>query len=65
MIANFLSALALVLVLEGLMPFGFPERWKRVMRKTAEQDEKILRIMGFFSMSVGAILLTVVHQFTE
>ena len=65
MIVNFLSALALVLVLEGLMPFGFPERWKKLLEKIIKQDEKVLRVSGFISMLVGVILLTVIHQFAE
>lgn len=63
MIINFFSALALVFVLEGLMPFSSPARLKRLLRKIIEQDEKIMRITGFFSMLVGVILLTIVHQF--
>lgn len=65
MIVNFLSAFALVLVLEGLMPFAAPERWKRLLRKIIEQDERSLRIAGFFSMIVGVILLTIIHQFVD
>jgi uncharacterized protein YjeT (DUF2065 family) len=65
MIINFLSAVALVLVIEGLMPFSAPKRAKRVLRKIIEQDEKVMRISGFFSMLAGVILLTVVHQFAE
>ncbi|QBR83284.1 DUF2065 domain-containing protein [Legionella israelensis] len=65
MIINFLSALALVLVLEGLMPFASPERWRSLLRKIIEQDEKTLRIAGFFSMLVGVVLLTIIHQFSD
>ncbi len=62
MIENFLSALALVFVFEGLMPFAFPERWKRMLRKIIGQDEKTLRIAGFFSMVFGVVLLTVIQN---
>ncbi|MDI9819254.1 MULTISPECIES: DUF2065 domain-containing protein [unclassified Legionella] len=65
MLVNFLSAVALVFVFEGLMPFASPSRWKKLLRKIIEQDEKVLRITGFFSMLVGVILLTVVHQFVD
>ena len=63
MIVSFLSALALVFVLEGIMPFSSPERWKRLLYKVVEKDDVVLRIIGFFSMLVGVALLTVVHQF--
>lgn len=65
MLVNFLSALSLVFVFEGLMPFAFPERWKRLLLKIIAQDDRILRISGFFSMMAGVILLTIVHQFAE
>ncbi|WP_035893311.1 DUF2065 domain-containing protein [Legionella oakridgensis] len=64
-LANFLSALALVFVFEGLMPFAFPEKWKKLLLRIAVQDEKVLRISGFFSMMVGVMLLAIVHQFVE
>lgn len=63
MIINFLSALALVLVLEGIMPFACPDCWKKFLFKIMEQNEKVLRISGFISMLAGVILLTVIHQF--
>lgn len=65
MIINFFSALALLFVFEVLMPFSSPAGLKRFLRKIIEQDEKIMRITGFFSMLVGVILLTIVHQFAE
>ncbi|ASQ46939.1 DUF2065 domain-containing protein [Legionella clemsonensis] len=65
MIINFLSAFALVLVFEGLMPFTSPVKWKELLRKIIGQDEKVLRITGLFSMLVGVILLSIVHQFAE
>lgn len=65
MLVNFLSAVALVFVFEGLMPFASPERLKRFLRKVIVQDEKKMRIIGFGSMLVGVILLTIVHQFAE
>lgn len=65
MLINFLSALALVLVLEGLMPFASPERWRGLLRKIIAQDEKTLRVAGFFSMLVGVALLTIIHQFSD
>lgn len=65
MFIDFLSAVALVFVLEGIMPFALPEHWKKLLRKNIAQDERVLRISGFFSMFVGVILLTIVHQFVE
>ncbi|WP_231852219.1 DUF2065 family protein [Legionella micdadei] len=47
------------------MPFSSPKRVKRLLRKIIEQDERVMRISGFFSMLAGVVLLAVVHQFAE
>lgn len=65
MLVNFLSALALVFVFEGMMPFAFPEKWKKFLLGISLQNEKVLRIAGLCSMLAGVILLTIVHQFAE
>ncbi|HBQ44430.1 MAG TPA: DUF2065 domain-containing protein [Thiomicrospira sp.] len=52
-----ISAIALVFVFEGLLPFIFPKFWKKIMKQAAEQDEKNLRIMGLVSISIGLIIL--------
>lgn len=65
MFVSLLSALSLVFVIEGLIPFAWPKRWKKFLKKIVAQDEKMLRISGFLSMMIGLILLTVVHQFID
>ena len=65
MLINFLSAFALVLVLEGILPFAFPEKWKQLMLKLAFQNERVLRLYGLFSMLAGVLLLSIIHQFAE
>lgn len=62
---DLLSALALVLVLEGIMPFASPETWKRLLRSVTKKDNQTLRIIGFISMMLGLIVLTLVHQIFE
>ncbi len=52
-----MSAIALVFVLEGLLPFVFPNFWKKMMAQAVEQDEKSLRMMGLASISIGLIVL--------
>ncbi len=65
MLVNFLSALALVFIFEGIMPFLSPEKWKIFIARILTQDDKVLRLMGFISMIVGTILLTIIHQFSD
>lgn len=50
-------AFSLMLVLEGIIPFLCPDRWKNLVQTLAEVDSKTMRIMGFFSMLIGTALL--------
>jgi len=55
------AAVALVLVVEGLLPFLRPERWRRVINTIAKQSDQSLRVMGLVSMLLGVILLYAVR----
>lgn len=50
-------ALALVLVIEGILPFLKPEGWRSMMSTIARQSDKALRIFGLISMVMGVLLL--------
>ena len=52
-----LSALALVLVIEGMMPFINPSSWRQTMLQAIQLKDKTLRSIGFVSMLVGVVLL--------
>lgn len=52
-----LRALCLLLVLEGILPFLYPARWRRMIATIATIDDKTLRIIGLISMAVGVALL--------
>ncbi len=55
------AALALVLVLEGLMPFANPRRYRETMATVAQFNERSLRFIGLVSMLAGLGLLYVVR----
>lgn len=55
-----ISAIALVFIFEGLLPFVFPAFWRRMMSEAIKLDEKQLRLMGLFSIAVGMLVLFVV-----
>ena len=55
------AALCLVLVIEGLLPFAAPTRWKAFVLRAATIDDASLRITGLLSMLTGAGLLFVVR----
>jgi uncharacterized protein YjeT (DUF2065 family) len=48
--------LGLVLVVEGLPYFAFPDKMKRWMKKIQEMPDPHLRAMGFVAMSAGMVL---------
>jgi len=56
------AALALVLVIEGVLPFISPNGMRNAWRQMAEMDDKSLRIAGLVSMIVGLIILAMVRS---
>ena len=54
-------AFALILVIEGIMPFLNPTTWRQTLRKVSEMDDKTLRLIGLSNMIFGVILLYLVH----
>ncbi|WP_034474894.1 DUF2065 domain-containing protein [Aestuariibacter salexigens] len=50
-------ALALVLVLEGLGPMLFPNKWQRFMSEMANQPVQQLRTLGGAMVTIGAVVL--------
>ena len=56
------AALCLMLVLEGMIPFLYPGKWRQLVQKLAEVDNQTMRMAGFFSMVVGATLLYVLKH---
>ncbi len=57
----FLAACALVLVLEGLMPFLAPRIWRDAFRRLIELSDGQLRFVGLISIGIGVVLLTVFY----
>jgi len=55
------TALALVLVIEGIMPFLNPARMRRMLVMVAQLDDTTLRTIGLTSMIIGVVLLYLVH----
>ncbi len=55
------SALALVLVIEGLMPFISPGGWRRTFEKVLKLHDGQIRFYGMASIVVGLILLWLVQ----
>ena len=56
-----LSALALVFILEGIIPFLSPRSLKEILVTILGMDERALRVAGLLSMITGLTLLYVVR----
>ena len=54
-------ALSLMLVIEGIIPFLYPGRWRQLVATMADIDNASLRLMGLGSMIAGLILLYLVN----
>ncbi|WP_371375924.1 DUF2065 domain-containing protein [Thalassotalea aquiviva] len=52
-----ISALALMLIFEGIGPFFFPNRWRKFMLKIAQEQSTTIRQMGALLLGLGIILL--------
>jgi hypothetical protein len=53
-------AIALMLILEGLLPFAAPARWREIFRRVAQLSDGQIRFFGLASIVTGVVLLLVV-----
>jgi uncharacterized protein YjeT (DUF2065 family) len=54
-------AVALMLVIEGIVPFMSPDTVRRMIVTMAQMDDRSMRIAGLLSMLAGVGLLYLVH----
>ncbi|HEC18576.1 MAG TPA: DUF2065 domain-containing protein [Gammaproteobacteria bacterium] len=59
---DLLSALALVLVIEGVFPFLSPTGFRQKIRLISEMDDGQVRVAGLVSMAIGLLLLYLIRQ---
>ena len=50
----------LMLVLEGILPFASPARWRSVFEQAARLSDGQLRFIGIISMTIGCVVLLAV-----
>ncbi len=58
---DLLTALALLLVIEGIFPFLNPKAMRRLLQSMQEMDDGALRFAGLLSMLIGIALLYLVR----
>jgi len=54
-------ALSLVFILEGVLPFLSPNRWRQMMTLVVQMEDRIIRNFGLGSMIFGLFLLYIVN----
>jgi uncharacterized protein len=56
------AALALVLVIEGILPLLSPSGYRSALKTMLQQDDQMLRKIAIGSIVVGLVLLTIVRS---
>ena len=56
------AALAIVCIIEGVMPFINPAGMKRLLARIASMEDRDMRIAGLISMAVGLTILFLVRS---
>jgi hypothetical protein len=54
-------AIALVFIIEGVLPFISPNRWRTMLTMVEQMDDRVIRNVGLGSMLFGIVLLYLVH----
>lgn len=55
-----LRVLALVMVIEGLLPFAAPSQWRRTLFTIAQLENRNMRLIGLASILIGLVVLQLV-----
>jgi uncharacterized protein YjeT (DUF2065 family) len=57
-----LTAFALMLIVEGVLPFLLPALWRDTFRRLTEMSDGQIRFVGLTSMVAGLLLLYLARQ---
>lgn len=57
MATSLITAIALVLIIEGLLPFLAPSAWRETFRRILALTDGQIRFFGLTSMIIGLLLL--------
>ena len=59
---DFLSAIGLILILEGLLLFSSPKRLKKILQIITIYPESKIRMIGGLSVLIGIVLLWIIRK---
>lgn len=54
-------AFCLILVIEGIIPFVAPQRWRHLLQTIEQIDDGTLRVIGLASMLAGTFALLIIN----
>jgi len=54
-------AFCLMLVIEGIIPFVSPGRWRKMVLVLDQVDDNTMRMIGLGSMLAGMLLLLIIN----
>lgn len=57
----FAVAIALVLIIEGMLPFISPNRWRNMLAVVEQMEDRVIRNVGLGSMLLGVLILYLVN----
>jgi uncharacterized protein YjeT (DUF2065 family) len=60
-LGDFVTAIGLAFVIEGLMFLAFPDRVRRMMAVVATSPSQQMRIAGFISASIGLAMVWLIR----
>jgi uncharacterized protein YjeT (DUF2065 family) len=52
-------ALGIVLLIEGIGPLLFPNKWKHYLKEISEQNQTVLQRLGGALVTAGIVLLVI------
>jgi len=61
LLQHLLVAFCLMLILEGILPFLYPQRWRKLVVQIAQVSDRHMRLLGLASMLIGLALLLLVN----
>ena len=59
---DFLSALGLIFILEGLLLFSSPKRLKKILQIITIYPENKIRVIGGVAVLIGIVLLWIIRK---
>jgi len=55
------AAFALVMIVEGALPFAAPKVWRETFRRLTELSDGQLRFLGLVALLAGVVTLMLLH----